>query len=99
MNNDPVVANVLSALIDGTFGNNPEQFMDIYNEIIFKNDEYFIFADFYAYIEAQQKIEKLYQDKEAWAKICLTNIAKSGFFSSDRTIEEYVKDIWKLRKV
>jgi starch phosphorylase len=64
-----------------------------------KNDEYFIFADFYDYVKAQEQIEKLYTNKEKWTKICLTNIAKSGFFSSDRTIEEYVKDIWKLKKI
>jgi starch phosphorylase len=97
--NDKTIANILQSLIDGTFSNEREQFMNIYNEIMFKNDEYFIFADFYDYVKAQEKIEKLYTNKEKWTKICLTNIAKSGFFSSDRTIEEYVKDIWKLKKV
>jgi starch phosphorylase len=97
--NDKNIANILESLIDGTFSNEKEQFMNIYNEIMFKNDEYFIFADFYDYVKAQEKIEKLYTNKEKWTKICLTNIAKSGFFSSDRTIEEYVKDIWKLKKV
>ena len=96
---DKTIANILQSLIDGTFSSEREQFMNIYNEIMFKNDEYFIFADFYDYVKAQEKIEKLYTDKEKWTKICLTNIAKSGFFSSDRTIEEYVKDIWKLNKI
>jgi len=96
---DKIIANILQSLIDGTFSSEREQFMNIYNEIMFKNDEYFIFADFYDYVKAQEKIEKLYTDKEKWTKICLTNIAKSGFFSSDRTIEEYVKDIWKLNKI
>lgn len=98
-NNDPVIAEILSSLIDGTFSDNPEQFMTIYNDIMVKNDEYFIFADFYDYVKAQNQVEKLYINKEKWAKICINNIAKSGFFSSDRTIEEYVKDIWKLKKV
>ena len=97
--NDKTIANILESLINGTFSNDKEQFMNIYNEIMFKNDEYFIFADFYDYVRAQEQIEKLYTNKEKWTKICLTNIAKSGFFSSDRTIEEYVKDIWKLKKV
>jgi glycogen phosphorylase len=97
--NDKTIANILESLINGTFSNEKEQFMNIYNEIMFKNDEYFIFADFYDYVKAQEQIEKLYTNKEKWTKICLTNIAKSGFFSSDRTIEEYVKDIWKLKKV
>jgi starch phosphorylase len=97
--NDKTIANILQSLIDGTFSNEKEQFMNIYNEIMVKNDEYFIFADFYDYVKAQEQIEKLYTNKEKWTKICLTNIAKSGFFSSDRTIEEYVKDIWKLKKI
>jgi glycogen phosphorylase len=97
--NDKTVAKILQSLIDGTFSNEKEQFMNIYNEIMVKNDEYFIFADFYDYVKAQEQIEKLYTNKEKWTKICLTNIAKSGFFSSDRTIEEYVKDIWKLKKI
>jgi starch phosphorylase len=97
--NDENVHNILNALIDGTFNEYPEQFMNIYNEILLKNDEYFIFADFYEYVKAQNQVEVLYTNKELWAKICLINIAKSGFFSSDRTIEEYVNDIWKLNKV
>ena len=97
--NDKTIANILQSLIDGTFSSEREQFMNIYNEIMVKNDEYFIFADFYDYVKAQEQIEKLYTNKEKWTKICLTNIAKSGFFSSDRTIEEYVKDIWKLKKI
>jgi glycogen phosphorylase len=97
--NDKTVANILQSLIDGTFSNEKEQFKNIYNEIMVKNDEYFIFADFYDYVKAQEQIEKLYTNMEKWTKICLTNIAKSGFFSSDRTIEEYVKDIWKLKKI
>jgi starch phosphorylase len=97
--NDKTIANLLEALIDGTFSQDREQFMNIYNEIMVKNDEYFIFADFYDYVKAQEKIEKLYTNKEVWTRICLTNVAKSGFFSSDRTIEEYVRDVWKLKKI
>lgn len=63
------------------------------------NDEYFLFADFEHYLHAQEKINTLYQDHQRWAKMCLVNIAQSGFFSSDRTIEDYVADIWHLDRV
>ena len=55
--------------------------------------------DFNDYVKAQDKAQNLYMDKDKWAKICITNIAKSGYFKSDRTIEEYVQDIWHLDKV
>ena len=64
-----------------------------------KNDEYFLFADFEHYLKAQEKINVLYQNRQQWSKMCLVNIAKSGFFSSDRTIEDYVQDIWHLDRV
>ena len=64
-----------------------------------KNDEFFILYDFDAYREAQLKVQELYNDKETWNKMCLVNVAKSGYFSSDRTIEEYVRDIWALKKI
>ena len=70
-----------------------------YMRLMTKNDEFFVLADFDAYIKAQEKIEELYQDKDRWAKMCMVNIAKSGYFSSDRTIEQYVKDIWKVKKL
>ena len=63
------------------------------------NDEYFIFKDFAAYLQESKKIEDYYLDKKAWAKSCLINIAQSGYFSSDRTIEGYNKDIWHLTKI
>jgi len=62
-------------------------------------DVYYILADFKAYVEAHEKICALYADRRAWAKTALLNVARSGKFSSDRTIEEYVRDIWKLEKV
>ena len=60
---------------------------------------FFILYDFDAYREAQLKVQELYNDKETWNKMCLVNVAKSGYFSSDRTIEEYVHDIWALKKI
>ena len=63
------------------------------------NDEYFLLKDFESYRLAQEKINNLYQNRQNWSKMCLANIAKSGHFSSDRTIEDYVKDIWHLNRV
>ena len=71
----------------------------IFDELMNRNDEYFLFADFEAYLKAQAKVDELYRDRAKWSKMCLVNIAQSGYFSSDRTIEEYVKDIWKLDRV
>ena len=71
----------------------------IFDELMNRNDEYFLFADFEAYVAAQEKVNELYQDKQRWARMCLVNIAQSGYFSSDRTIEDYVSDIWKLDRV
>jgi len=87
----------MDTFTDAVWSENPDDFRLIFNEIMTKNDEFFVLADFDAYIKAQEKIEELYQDKDRWAKMCLVNIAKSGYFSSDRTIEQYVKDIGKLR--
>ncbi len=95
----------MTQLIDGTYSpENPELFRELYNSLLESNggeraDQYFILKDFEAYAEAQRKIEALYRDEKAWAKSALINIAKSGKFSSDRTIEEYVDDIWHLKKV
>ena len=63
------------------------------------NDEYYLLADFDSYVKAQEKINELYKDRDNWAKMCIMNIAMSGYFSSDRTIEDYVKDIWHLERV
>ena len=62
-------------------------------------DQYFILKDFRSYAETQQRVNKAYQDKAHWAKMAMLNTACSGKFTSDRTIEEYVRDIWKLEKV
>ena len=98
-NNDPRIKNVVDSLVDGTFHESREEFRMIFDELMNRNDEYFLFADFEAYLKAQAKVDELYRDRAKWSQMCLVNIAKSGYFSSDRTIEEYVKDIWKLDRV
>ena len=99
-NTDDRLKYVLDSLLDGPwcFGH-PDRFRMIFEEIMNHNDEYFILEDFSSYVKAQETIDKLYRDTDNWNKMALHNIANSGFFTSDRTIEEYAKDIWKLKKV
>lgn len=99
INSDSRISRVLHSLVDGTWSDNPDDFSLILNELTGKNDEYFLLADFDAYVKAQERVEELYQDKHQWAKMCLVNIAKSGYFSSDRTIEEYAEDIWDVKSL
>jgi starch phosphorylase len=68
-------------------------------ELIYSNDEYFHFADFQMFKQAQEKAQELYRDKSQWAKMCLINIAMSGYFSTDRTIANYNEDIWHLERI
>lgn len=98
-NHVPQLKKVVDSLIDGTWSSNKEEFKIIYDELMFKNDEYLLLADFEAYKDIQSRIRKYYADRHLWAKMCLVNIAKSGYFSSDRTIDEYVRDIWHLNKI
>lgn len=89
---------VIDSLIDGSWGDINE-FKIIYDELMYRNDEYLLLKDFEAYVKAQKKVEQLYQDRNLWARICLINIAKSGYFSSDRTIEQYAQEIWHIDKI
>ena len=101
-NNDQEIRQVLMQLINGFYSpEDPEMFREIYNSLLYdkKPDVYFILKDFRSYAEAQKKIEKMYLDETGWARSAMLNTACSGKFSSDRTIEEYVNDIWKLDKV
>lgn len=104
-NNDPDIRKVLMQLINGTYSkNDPDLFRPLYNSLLntqctAKADTYFILKDFRAYVEAQKKVEAAYRDEKGWAKSAILNIACSGKFSSDRTIQEYVDDIWHLDKV
>ncbi len=97
-NSNQNVRRVLTQLINGTFNEDTELFRDLYDSLT-KEDVYFILKDFDSYAEAQQRVDAAYRDQEGWARMAMMNTACSGKFSSDRTIEEYVKDIWKLKKV
>ncbi len=96
---NPEIKRVVNSLIDNTFSSDPKDFKLIYNELMFKNDEYLLLADFEAYVHAQNRVEERYKDRKGWARMCLVNIAQSGYFSSDRTIEEYAKEIWNIESV
>ena len=103
-NTDEEIRQVLMQLINGTFSNDTELFRDLYDSLLnTKNtdraDRYFILADFRSYAEAQKRVEAAYKDEKGWAKKALLNTACSGKFTSDRTIQEYVDDIWHLDKV
>lgn len=95
------IKKVMDSLVDGTWApkKDPQRFKLVFDEILNRGDEYFVLKDFSAYIEAQERSDTLYQDQMNWAKMCLVNVAQSGYFSSDRTIEQYVEDIWKIKKV
>ncbi len=98
-NSNPWVKKVMNSLIDGTFSYNQDKFRVIFDEIMYRNDEYFSLKDFDSYIEATNRYEKLYRSPLEWSRACLINIAHAGYFSSDRTIQQYVKEIWKLKKI
>ena len=101
-NNDQEIRQVLMQLINGFYSpEDPDLFRDIYNSLLYdaKPDVYFILKDFRSYADAQKKIEEKYRDSEGWVRSVMLNTACSGKFSSDRTIEEYVRDIWHLNKV
>ena len=98
-NDNPNIQKVVNSFVDSTFSNDPKDFKQIYNELMFKNDEYLLLADFEAYSHAQKNIEERYRNKEAWAKTCLINIAQSGYFSSDRTIKQYAEEIWNIEPI
>ncbi len=97
-NKDQRIKNVMDSLVNGTFGN-VDEFKSIFDELMYKNDEYLLLADFESYLKAQKNVEKRYLNKTKWAETMLVNIAKSAFFSSDRTIKEYAKEIWHLNKM
>ena len=102
--NNPNVHRVLDQLVDGTFSKDKELFRPLYNSLLntmnsSRADTYFILKDFESYAEAQQEISIAYKDKKRWAKMAMMNTACAGKFSSDRTIQEYVDEIWHLDKV
>ena len=90
---------VLNQLINGFLPVGPDEFRGIYEGFLYHNDEYFVLKDFSSYVEAHNKINRLYQDKEKWVQMSIHNIAHSGKFSSDKTISEYARDIWNIHPV
>ena len=103
-NIDSDIRAVMTQLVDGTYASgNLDEFRDIYNSLLDGNggrpDMYFILKDFRSYADAQKRVEAAYRDEEGWARSALLNVSKSGKFTSDRTIEEYAKEIWHLEKV
>ena len=104
-NSDMDIRKVLMQLINGFYSpDDPERFRPIYNSLLTKEetgcaDRYFILKDFQSYAEAQRRVEAAYKDEAGWAKSAMLNVANVGKFTSDRTIEEYVRDIWHLEKV
>ena len=103
-NNDQDIRRVLMQLINGEYSRDTELFREIYESLLNTNssdraDTYFILADFKSYAEAQKRVEKAYRDEAGWAKMAILNMASSGKFTSDRTIQQYVDEIWHLDKV
>ena len=101
---NPALAKVINQLVDGTYDPTHQLFKELHDSLIYgvegqRPDVYYVLADFDSYCKAQEKISAAYSDKKAWARKALINIANSGKFSSDRTIEDYVRDIWKLNKL
>ncbi|MBQ7919577.1 MAG: glycogen/starch/alpha-glucan phosphorylase [Lachnospiraceae bacterium] len=104
MNSDEGIKKVLNQLIDGTYSQDKELFRHLYNSLLntlstSKADTYFILKDFRSYAEAQKKVDAAYKDTKGWAKSAILNVASSGKFTSDRTIQQYVDEIWHLDRV
>jgi starch phosphorylase len=97
-NNNQAVRRVLTQLVDGTYSSDTELFRELYDSLL-NQDQYFILKDFDSYCEAHKRVNEWYKNEAAWAKSAMLNTACVGKFTSDRTIEEYAKEIWKLEKV
>lgn len=97
LNNDARLRDIYESLRNGPWVKDINDYRKIYEDLSFNNDEYMLFADFDSYESAQREIERRYLDRAGWARSCLINIAKSGYFSSDRTIREYCDEIWHIK--
>jgi len=98
--NDPELAQVLQQIRDGYFSpNKPDQFMGIYNGLVYDGDSFMVLADYRSYVDTQMKVAEAYKDQELWAKMSILNVARIGKFSSDRVIDEYAKEIWGVSPV
>jgi starch phosphorylase len=98
----PALARVVHQLVDGTFAG-PDQgaFKELYDSLLNgvdgnRPDPYYVLADFDAYLKTQELVEESYRDQEKWTRMAILNVARSGVFSSDRTISEYANEIWKI---
>ena len=104
-NSDQDIRKVLMQLINGFYSaEDSELFRDLYNSLLNTQctqyaDTYFVLKDFRSYAEAQQRVQEAYVDQDRWARMAMMNVANVGKFSSDRTIQEYVDDIWHLDKI
>lgn len=98
-NSNPNLARVIDSLHDCTWSSNPNEFQLIFNDLMLHRDEFFVLADFDAYAQAHREVSAWYQNRPAWARAMLINIAKSGYFSSDRTIRQYANEIWGLDEI
>ena len=95
---NPALSRMTSQLVDGFFNSSGQSFWGIYDALLNRNDEFFVMKDFNSYVDAWRGLIDTYGDVSAWNRMSLINIAQSGFFSSDRTISEYDRDIWKTKK-
>ncbi len=94
---DPRLKTILDQLVNGFFPVPRDEFVEIYDHLLCHNDEYFVLRDFASYVEAQAAVSRAYQDKRRWSSLCIQNIARSGRFSSDRTIQQYAREIWGIK--
>ena len=94
-NSDVRLSIIVNQLINGFLDSNKMEFMSIYDSLIPHNDEFFVLKDFDSYVKAQGEIDRLFRQKSVWQQMAVVNIAKSGIFSSDNTIKQYAKEIWK----
>ena len=99
LNSNPDLQKIINQLSDGTFSENKDEFKEVLNHIFGEGDPYFVLKDFDSYIEAQDKINTLYENKKEWLQMCLVNIAHSGKFSSDNSIRKYAQNIWHIKEV
>lgn len=96
-NNNQRIKKLVDELVDGTFGKLSGNFNLIYDTLLRSNDEFFVLKDFESYMNGWNNLQKLYLDRNKWNKISLHNTAKSGYFSSDRTIKQYCEEIWNIK--
>lgn len=98
--NNPAIRRVLNAIRDNVFNpSDPKLFQDIFDELTMHGDTYYYLADYQAYIEAQAKVDELYKNPMAWAKKAVLNVARMGWFSSDRSVKEYAEKIWGIKQI